>query len=405
MFQRLHTIRLTFMSAIALCFVVWIGLFMHTNQLSVSKKSTKFTFRTTFTIGNSSSQKTTRNVTASSLVFSKTQITDERSSVTSLPVLSHMDGKNNKSQNTSIADDDKTLVKNRIFFNESMNGHNVYNYVHRNSDLCTRNQTGDGSVFLLIMCLTAPVESGTRTIIRKTWANVTYVLGKRVVTVFLLANSTSKTRNRIISKENRQHKDICMTDFIDSYKNLTLKTMMGFRWVNSFCNQTQFVLKIDSDTVPNLHNLIRHLEKQTRETTFEGMVLKGKPPIRTNVTNWLKKWIVPESVYPHPTYPPYTNGPAYLVSGNLVKKLVSVSDHIPYIPIEDVYVAMVMKTMGVIPKNDNRYSQKRLFLSSENTTLNSLCAFSKMFTTSKLKGMVDMYKFWSLWNAFDTSKC
>ncbi len=321
-----------------------------------------------------------------------------------------LDEKNTQLQNASISkngtvsdgDDEDTMVKNRFFWKENMNGQNVYNYVYSNRDLCTRNHSErNESVFLLIMCLTAPSETKRREYIRNTWANVTYVLGKRVATVFLLANTTSDKLNEKIDEENRLFKDICMKDFIDSYENLTLKTMMGFRWINSFCNQTKFVLKIDSDIVPNLRNLIRHLDKQTEKTTYRGHLLTNAKPIRPN-SSGPKKWMILKSAYPHPMYPPYVQGYTYLVSGNLVNKLVSVSDHIPYI-FEDVYVGMLMKTIGVKPTHDHRYTQK-IFTNFENTIVDSLCIFNRVFTVFHLH--VDaMYKFWSLWTHFDTNEC
>ena len=141
-------------------------------------------------------------------------------------------------------------------------------------------------------------------------------------------------------------RDICKKDFLDSYQNLTLKTMMGLRWVDSFCNQTKFVLKIDSDTIPNLQNLVQHSETLLHDTILEGHLMKGHFPVRDNST-WPKKWVVSRELYPHPTYPTYVNGPSYLLSGHLVNPAVSVSKHIRYLPIEDAYVGMLMKTIGV----------------------------------------------------------
>ncbi|XP_072041830.1 beta-1,3-galactosyltransferase 1-like [Amphiura filiformis] len=297
---------------------------------------------------------------------------------------------------------DHTLVKDGIFFNRSMHGQHPYNYVHKNSNYCIRNNDKN-SIFLLIMCLTAPDETSRRATIRRTWANVTDVLGRRVATIFLLANSSEKL-NKVIAHESKIFGDICKADFVDSYRNLTLKTLMGFRWVNSFCNHTKFVLKIDSDVVPNLFNLVRHLETRINKTTFEGHLMKGIKPVRDNIT-WIKKWYLSESVYPHPTYPPYAIGMSYLVSSNLVNLLVSVSEHIPYIHIEDVYVGMLMKTIGVSPTHDKRYTQHRMSLKSENTTFDALCSFSKVFTVTILNPLIQMHQFWALWDAFDSNKC
>ncbi|XP_072045646.1 beta-1,3-galactosyltransferase 1-like [Amphiura filiformis] len=425
-------IRATFLMLTASCILIWIGVFFHTMESKVYQRSYWCKC-----IDDQTTRHTTQNCirkdTASSTLSSdtqhhssplnKTNDVSKRNAPILQPkqvlkirpvVLRHSPpaenlSKSSKIQNASITEDKSNshadiFVKDGIFFNKSMHGQHQYNYVHKNSDLCAWNKSHNDTVFLLIMCLTSPAETYRRAAIRKTWANVTHVLGRRVATIFLLANS-SENLNEVIAHESEMFGDICKEDFIDSYQNLTLKTMMGFRWVNSFCNETKFVLKIDSDTIPNLHNIVRHLlEKRMNTTTFEGYVMKGKNPVRKNDT-WIKKWYVPKSVYPHPTYPPYVNGPSYLVSSNLVNHLVSISEHIPYIPIEDVYVGMLMKTIGVRPTYNHRYTQHRMSLKSENTTLDALCTFSKAFTVFTLNPVKKVHEFWMFWNHFDRNEC
>ena len=292
-------------------------------------------------------------------------------------------------------------VKNGMFINQNVNTTDAFKYVYSNSDLCTRNVSHYDNVFLLIMVLTAPGETSQRDAIRSTWANVTHVLGRRVATIFLLGNSSNGIRETLIAKENDAHRDICKKDFRDSYRNLTLKTMMGLRWVNSFCNNTKFVLKIDSDTIPNLHRLIQHLNTLTDKTVFEGFLLIGRSPVRDNST-WIKKWFVSKDLYPHPTYPPYVNGPSYLISSNVVKPAVSVSKHIPYIPVEDAYFGMLMKTIGVAPKHEERFTQRRM--TKYNSTHDALCFFSKTYTVHST-GPKELQKLWTAWKDFDSHKC
>ena len=292
------------------------------------------------------------------------------------------------------------LAKNGIFLNKTVNNTDSFKYVFSNSDLCYPNTSDNEGVFMLVMIMTAPGETERRNLIRATWANVTHVLGRRVVTIFLLGKSTDETKEEFVTKENEVFRDICKKDFLDTYRNLTLKTMMGLRWVDSFCNKTKFVLKIDSDTVPNLQNLVQHAETLLNDTILEGFLYKGAFPVRKVRKNstWTK-WFVSWELYPHPTYPPYVNGPSYLLSGHLVNSAVSVSKHIRYLPIEDVYVGMLMKTIGVAPKHERRYTQRRL-----KDTKEVHCFFSKAFTVF-VESNKQLQTFWLSWNSFDRHQC
>ena len=290
------------------------------------------------------------------------------------------------------------FVKNRLFYNKTAIKQE-FRYIHSNSDLCTRNQESkNDSVFLLVMVLTSPGEVARRSAIRQTWGNITKISGHQIATIFLLANSTNAKREQLTEKENDMFHDICKKDFIDSYDNLTLKVMMGFEWVNSFCNKSKFVLKIDSDMTPNLRNLVNFLANSPKSFFFNGHMMKERPVVR-NRSGYGSKWYVSREEYPHVTYPPYELGAAYVLSTDLIRQAVSVVPHVPLFRFEDVYVGMLMKTLGVHTSSDSRY----IFNGSPTKpTRDGFCSFSKAFTINLPQ---ELNRFWELWNDFDEAQC
>ena len=58
-----------------------------------------------------------------------------------------------------------------------------------------------------------------------------------------------------IRNESLVHGDIVQGNFLDSYKNLTYKTVMGHMWVSRFCRQAEFVMKADDDIYLDLYGL------------------------------------------------------------------------------------------------------------------------------------------------------
>ena len=65
-----------------------------------------------------------------------------------------------------------------------------------------------------------------RTIIRKTWSQASEDLSN-LKTVFVLGTSTVKSDVKGIYLEADEYKDILMGDFIDSYRNLSYKNILG----------------------------------------------------------------------------------------------------------------------------------------------------------------------------------
>lgn len=87
---------------------------------------------------------------------------------------------------------------------------------------------------LLVMIVSAPSHFVRRKVLRDTWAKNT----KDVAIIFLLGNS--EKYNNEIKKENEQFEDILQGNFDDSYKNLTYKSVMAFKWMTYYCSGEMF---------------------------------------------------------------------------------------------------------------------------------------------------------------------
>ncbi|CAL8356057.1 unnamed protein product [Boreogadus saida] len=176
------------------------------------------------------------------------------------------------------------------------------------------------------------------------------VQGKLVQTVFLLGLPTgadAQRRQGELRVESRQHRDLIQSDFHDQYRNLTIKTMMMLRWLDSHCTGASYAMKIDSDVFLNIQNLVRLLMDPAtpRDNYMTGLVWWHSPVIR-DPSNKLHRWIMAK-----PEYPPYPLGMGYVLSLDLPGKLLQASAHIRPIYIEDVYLGMCLKHLGITPTN------------------------------------------------------
>ncbi|NWS66068.1 B3GT2 galactosyltransferase, partial [Crotophaga sulcirostris] len=203
----------------------------------------------------------------------------------------------------------------------------------------------DKTPFLILLISTTAAEILLRNSIRKSWGDESVVPGVEVVRLFMLGVE-SKGPTNILLRESEQYHDIIQQDFLDTYNNLTLKTMMGMNWVASYCSGASFVMKTDSDVFVNTRYLIEKLLRPLSpppQNYFTGCLMQGHKPVR----NKKNKWYISEEEYPGENYPPFCSGTGYVFSGDLASKIVSASVAIKYIHLEDVYVGLCLNAKGI----------------------------------------------------------
>ncbi|XP_068607186.1 beta-1,3-galactosyltransferase 5-like [Brachionichthys hirsutus] len=242
-----------------------------------------------------------------------------------------------------------------------------YRFIIDHKDVCKASKP-----YLVLMVPVGTDNVRARDIIRQTWGNERLVRDKVVRTFFVLGlPGRSKDLQENLDQENLQHQDLIQSNFWDSYRNLTIKTMVMMHWLATRCPTAAYAMKVDSDMFLNVENLLIMLERPNIPNTnyLTGQILANRLVVRSRDS----KWYVSEEAYPEPIYPPYPLGTAYLLSNDLPGKFVEISKSVKYFNIEDAYIGMCMKELGLeITPLPNR-SQFRIYPMTYNR-----CEFSKL---------------------------
>ncbi|XP_067676172.1 beta-1,3-galactosyltransferase 1-like [Haliotis asinina] len=174
---------------------------------------------------------------------------------------------------------------------------------------------------------------------RGLWMNESLPGTARVV--FLFGKSRNNTENILLEKENKIHGDIVQEDFTDVYRNLTLKSLMGLRWVAQYCSSAFYMLKTDDDVFVHLSRLIRFVKKlrfnQAPEKYIYGRQNYPIPALRSG------HWGVDRKLYPFKRFPKYVSGGGYLLPVSMAHPLFNISKYFPQFPLEDVGVTGVLR--------------------------------------------------------------
>jgi hypothetical protein len=136
-----------------------------------------------------------------------------------------------------------------------------------------------------------------------------------------------------IESERRQHGDLVILPFRDSYENLTLKSLAMLSY-SAACGSARYVVKLDDDVMVYLAHLRRFLEKMDADAVmaktalgvYSGTLWVNTPPIlakgnKNEESNWvlasLPRNASADAPPPEPRgkhFFPYAGGPFYLMS-------------------------------------------------------------------------------------------
>nr|CAI5850988.1 unnamed protein product [Callosobruchus analis] len=134
---------------------------------------------------------------------------------------------------------------------------------------------------------------------------IAITIRKDVAIAFILGLTSNQTLNNNIEKEQEIYGDIIRGKFIDTYDNLTLKTISVLEWVDNYCSKASFVLKTDDDMFINVSRLLAFIAKHKPETrAIYGRLAKKWKPIR----NKISKYYISPQQYKPPVFPDFTTG-------------------------------------------------------------------------------------------------
>ncbi|KAJ0173657.1 hypothetical protein K1T71_010806 [Dendrolimus kikuchii] len=157
--------------------------------------------------------------------------------------------------------------------------------------------------------------------------------------IFLLAHIPEKEKHIIkqeaINKESNLFGDILQGSFVEHYRNLTYKHLMGLRWASAACTKASYILKVDDDTVFNFDKTYKLLKSNiSLDNSILGYMLNDTRPKRNKENKWYVTW----DEYPRSVYPSYVSGWYYVVTPKVASRIVDEAIYHPYFWIDDVFV-------------------------------------------------------------------
>ncbi|XVF84828.1 hypothetical protein PTKIN_Ptkin17bG0071100 [Pterospermum kingtungense] len=174
----------------------------------------------------------------------------------------------------------------------------------------------DGNVELFIGILSAGNHFAERMAVRKSWMQHKLIKSSKVVARFFVALNGRKEVNVELKKEADYFGDVILVPYMDNYDLVVLKTVAiceyGVRTV-----ATKYIMKCDDDTFVRVDAVIKEAKKVGDKSLYIGNMNYYHKPLRHG------KWAVTYEEWPEEDYPPYANGPGYIVSADIARFIVA----------------------------------------------------------------------------------
>ncbi|XP_033235260.1 beta-1,3-galactosyltransferase 5-like isoform X8 [Drosophila pseudoobscura] len=232
----------------------------------------------------------------------------------------------------------------------------IYEPGHLNKEIDIKRICGYGGKYLKLLILITSAHSHftARMSIRHTWMN--YGRRRDVGIAFVLGRTTNASLYESLNKENYIYGDMIRGQFIDSYINLTLKTISLLEWTDTHCPRVKYILKTDDDTFINVPKLLDFIDGHKDNRTIYGHIIENAKPHRQRAY----KYFLPYHQYGGSVYPPFVTGTAYLLTGDIVHELYVHSLRTYYIQLEDIFTAVLVQSLKIKIVNAGSFYNTRI---------------------------------------------
>lgn len=163
--------------------------------------------------------------------------------------------------------------------------------------------------------------------------------------VFFYVGITGDDRqDKEIREEALVNKDIIVVDVHESYRNITWKLRSAVKFAANF--DAKYILKTDDDVYVHLPRLTKYIANGPGfvTTIYGGTTYTGKV-----VRDPTHRHFVAKLDYSETNYPLFCKGSMVLLSGSLLPRVVNAFSHVKPFNIDDAYLGIVLKKVGILP--------------------------------------------------------
>jgi len=213
---------------------------------------------------------------------------------------------------------------------------------------------------LLIAVVTAPTHVRARQAFRRNWDLLKRTLPSQdlagIDMKFFIGQldpenrDYNKTKADLEGEQKKTGDIVRLNGFVETYRNLTLKTMNIVTWAHY--QRYGGMFKVDDDTFLRLDNFLEFLKAEMNPRMIYAGYFVSDVRVITDPPS--SKWFCDR--YPYDVFPDYASGPGYFIGGAVMEFLVTNQNQLVDYQIEDAAMGIWTQKMAGIDRVNLRTS-------------------------------------------------
>lgn len=189
--------------------------------------------------------------------------------------------------------------------------------------------------FIAVFVFSATNNTSERTLIRKTWGGDVNSILYGIKIIFVVGKTKQLDIQRKIEFESRVYNDMLQGEFMDTYDNMVLKSVLSFNWFRKYLKGVSYFMKTDDDVLLNINVLINYLNAyhKSKSNIYLGRLYFEN----INYVKW-HRWYVDPASFPFKKFPPYAGGVGYVLSNISAINIAAIMSQVPRFQLEDAYI-------------------------------------------------------------------
>ncbi|XP_029639537.2 beta-1,3-galactosyltransferase 1-like [Octopus sinensis] len=223
-------------------------------------------------------------------------------------------------------------------------------------DLCSRHER----LLLLYIVRSFHTNFGRREILREIFQDIPHdPYSKNIIVrhVFIFGKTKNSTLESLIQNESNKYRDIIQEDFMESYTNVSLKTIMAWKWSVEFCGNADYVMVMNDELFVDQYKLVPYLHYQLLQSTRKDrFVACYRYEDSGDVKFFHEVKHVPQNIlYKGKRYPRFCNGVGYVAHIFLINKLyIAALDNHVFMP-DDAWNGLLSEKLNIELPYSNKF--------------------------------------------------
>lgn len=151
-----------------------------------------------------------------------------------------------------------------------------------------------------------------------------------------------------VANETEVYGDILRLKYTEKYSLLVNKTLTSLKFASTM--SVKFVVEIDDDVYLDVPRMVWFLLwlASLPERLYAGNLIRRGKIIRRKQNKWYVSY---QDYNETAVFPVYCSGPFYILSKSVVLEFLAASNYTRTFPLEDAYLGVLAKKLGIVPTN------------------------------------------------------